>query len=84
MSGCRGASVVGGEIRRTATGRDTPVRVDGKHRRLRADAASPLSGIILGLIDGFNGERVEGVGNRLNAANGHPHIASCGLNIGMP
>jgi hypothetical protein len=68
---------------KTASAPETPVRVDERYRRLQADALSPLSSIVRGLIDRLNRECIKGTGHRLNTPHGHPQIASRGSNIGV-
>jgi hypothetical protein len=68
---------------KTASAPETPVRVDERYRRLQADALSPLSSVILGLIDRLNRERIKGAGHRLYTAHRDTQITGCGPNIGM-
>jgi hypothetical protein len=39
--------------------------------------------VILGAVDGLNGESVERTGYGMNASCGHPQVASRGSDIGM-
>jgi len=52
--------------------------------RLPADVPSPPSAVTLGVVDGFQLERVERTANGLQSLERHAEIAGGGADIGMP
>ena len=68
---------------RVPIARGIPVRAGERHRRLPADARSPLSIVVLGAVNRFQLQGVEWTGRRLHPGGRDAQVAGRGLDVGM-